>query len=256
MAKREVYSSIRRTCTPWNLPKASSILRPSFHHSTSSGKSPSVTVQMTRSLLPRVKFLGKENLSTRGDTTGMNAKKKEIGAVKCEKTSQTEKSKAFSFRLFHHIFARFQCVQWCNHNDSSAVQLECSCASSDVKKWFVLYNRVVVRLAFSFLEKMPENLWCGDLSKFSVFSTLNPQHLRMLRDSRVIFRHTSEVGVVLGPQIVDSQHGLVLSDVGDADTTSRLGLRQEQLIMSIPFECQREVAVRHRAQHRHPLSQP
>ena len=94
----------------------------------------------------------------------------------------------------------------------------------------------------------------ADLFSNDSGSTLNPQHLGVLRNPRVIFRHASEVCIVLGPQIVNSKHGLVLSDVGDADTTS-LGLRQEQLIMSIPFECQREVAVRHRAQHRNPLSQ-
>jgi hypothetical protein len=36
---------------------------------------PSVTVQITRNLLPRVKFLGNANLSTNGDTVHVNEKK-------------------------------------------------------------------------------------------------------------------------------------------------------------------------------------
>ena len=63
------------------------ILRPSFHHSTSIGKSPSVTVQITRNLFPRVKFLGKANLSTKGDTVQQNKNKHvKVVVVQCKET--------------------------------------------------------------------------------------------------------------------------------------------------------------------------
>ena len=42
---------------------------------------PSVTVQITRNLLPRVKFLGNANLSTNGDTVHVNKKNKENKSV-------------------------------------------------------------------------------------------------------------------------------------------------------------------------------
>ena len=63
-----VYSSMRRTFGPDTVASGSSVT-PSLRHSISIGKSPSVTVQTDRSLLPRVKFLGKVNDSMTGATT-------------------------------------------------------------------------------------------------------------------------------------------------------------------------------------------
>ena len=63
-----VYSSMRRTFGPVNVASGRSVT-PSLRHSISIGKSPSVTVQTDRSLLPRVKFLGKVNDSMTGATT-------------------------------------------------------------------------------------------------------------------------------------------------------------------------------------------
>ena len=78
--------------------------------------------------------------------------------------------------------------------------------------------------------------------------TLDPQRLRMRRNAREVLGDTSEVGVVLRPQVVNSQDRLIAADLGDADA-GRTGLGHQQLIMTVPSECQREVAVRHRAQH-------
>lgn len=78
--------------------------------------------------------------------------------------------------------------------------------------------------------------------------TLDPERLRVRGRARVVLSNASEIGVMLRPEVVNAQDGLVVADLGDADAASR-GLGHQQLIMPVPFESQREVAVRHRTQH-------
>lgn len=71
----------------------------------------------------------------------------------------------------------------------------------------------------------------------------------------IILRHASVIGVMLGPQIVNTQNAFVISDLRDANAAGG-GLWHQQLIMSVPFERQREVAVSHRTHHGDSLAEP
>lgn len=73
--------------------------------------------------------------------------------------------------------------------------------------------------------------------------------------ARKVLGHAREIGVVLRPEVVDAQDRLVVPDLRDADPGGD-GLRQEQLVVSVPLQGQREVAVRHGAQHGHSLAEP
>ena len=81
----------------------------------------------------------------------------------------------------------------------------------------------------------------------------------MLRPSGKVFGHARVVGVVLRPQVVDPQHGLVVADLRDGDVTvccRPAAARDEKPVIPEPVEVDREVPVGDRAQHRHPLTEP
>ena len=68
---------MRRTFGPESVTSGKSVT-PSFRHSMSMGKSPSVTVQTARKRLPRVRFLGKVKDSTTGATEQQQQQQQQI----------------------------------------------------------------------------------------------------------------------------------------------------------------------------------
>ena len=100
--------------------------------------------------------------------------------------------------------------------------------------------------------KLSVLFWCGAGSSSNTRITLDSEHLGVSGLARKIAGHAGEVGVVLRPEVIDPQNGLVVANVRDADPAGQARLEHD--VIPEPGEHHGEIAVRNRAEHGDPLA--
>lgn len=93
--------------------------------------------------------------------------------------------------------------------------------------------------------------------RLDLLCTLDFEREGVLDFASVVLGHAGVVCVVLGAKVVNPEDRLVISDLGDGDVAvggEAVAARNEQPVVAVPLQVDGQVAVRHRAQHRHALS--